>query len=132
MGWCILSKFKWFIILFELSLSVCLGPHAHLAALGPTLVFPECTYILLHAHSLPDLQDYVGSFQSSHGCLFSPDIPLTFLTGLCLFQPAGFRSDQISRSVVSDSLRPLELQHARPPCPSSTPGVHSDSRPSSQ
>ena len=89
MGWCILSKFKWFIILSELSLSVYIGPHAHLAALGPTLVFPEFIYILLHAHSLPDLQEYVGSFQSSHGCLFSPDIPLTFLTGLCLFQPAG-------------------------------------------
>ena len=42
------------------------------------------------------------------------------------------RSDQISRSVVSDSLRPHESQHARPPCPSPTPGVHSDSRPSSQ
>ena len=34
------------------------------------------------------------------------------------------RSDQISHSVVSDSLRPHELQHARPPCPSVTPGVH--------
>ena len=42
------------------------------------------------------------------------------------------RSDQISRSVVSDSLRPHEPQHARPPCPSPTLGVHSDSRPSSQ
>ena len=41
-------------------------------------------------------------------------------------------SDQISRSVVSNSLRPHESQHARPPCPSPTPGVHSDSRPSSQ
>ena len=39
------------------------------------------------------------------------------------------RSDQISRSVVSDSLRPHESQHARPPCPSPTPGVHWDSRP---
>ena len=37
------------------------------------------------------------------------------------------RSDQISRSVVSDSLRPHESQHTRPPCPSPTPGVHSDS-----
>ena len=35
-------------------------------------------------------------------------------------------------SVMSDSLRPHELQHTRPPCPSPTPGVHSDSRPSSQ
>ena len=41
-------------------------------------------------------------------------------------------SVQFSRSVVSDSLRLHESQHARPPCPSPTPGVHSDSRPSSQ
>jgi len=39
---------------------------------------------------------------------------------------------QFSRSVVSNSLRPHESQHARPPCPSPTPRVHSDSRPSSQ
>ena len=43
-----------------------------------------------------------------------------------------FGSVQFSHSVVSDSLRPHESQHARPPCPSSTPGVHPDSRPSSQ
>ena len=43
-----------------------------------------------------------------------------------------FSSVQFSRSVVSDSLQPHELQHARPPCPSPTPGVHSDSSPSSQ
>ena len=43
-----------------------------------------------------------------------------------------FSSVQFSRSVVSDSLRPHESQHARPPCPSPTPRVHSDSRPSSQ
>ena len=41
-------------------------------------------------------------------------------------------SVQFSHSVVSDSLWPHESQHARPPCPSGTPGVHSDSRPSSQ
>ena len=39
---------------------------------------------------------------------------------------------QFSCSVVSDSLQPPESQHARPPCPSPTPGVHSDSHPSSQ
>ena len=43
-----------------------------------------------------------------------------------------FRSDQISCLVVSDSLRPHESQHARPPCPSPTPRVHSNSHPSSQ
>ena len=41
-------------------------------------------------------------------------------------------SVQFSHSVVSNSLRPHESQHARPPCPSPTPGVHSDSCPSSQ
>ena len=42
-----------------------------------------------------------------------------------------FSSVQFSHSVVSDSLQPHESQHARPPCPSPTPGVHSDSRSSS-
>ena len=41
-------------------------------------------------------------------------------------------SVQFSHSVVSDFLWPHELQHARPPCPSPTPRVHSNSRPSSQ
>ena len=39
---------------------------------------------------------------------------------------------QFSRLVVSNSLRPHESQHARPPCPSPTPGVHPDSCPSNQ
>jgi len=43
-----------------------------------------------------------------------------------------FSSVQFSLSVVSNFLGPHELQHTRPPCPSPTPGVHSNSRPSSQ
>ena len=43
-----------------------------------------------------------------------------------------FSSVQVRHSVVPDSLRPHKSQHARPPCPSSTPGVHSNSCPSSQ
>ena len=50
---------------------------------------------------------------------------ITFYLKKCL------ESVQFS-SVVSDSLWPHETQHARPPCPSPTPGVHSDLRPSSQ
>ena len=47
----------------------------------------------------------------------------------CLYSLYGrfyinFSSVQFSHSVVSDSLRPHESQHARPPCPSPTPGVH--------
>ena len=41
-------------------------------------------------------------------------------------------SDQIGHSVVSYSLQPHESQHARPPCPSSNPRVHSNSCPSRQ
>ena len=46
--------------------------------------------------------------------------------------PYVVSSVQFSRSVVSDSSRPHQSQHARPPCPSPTPRVHSDSCPSSQ
>ena len=42
-----------------------------------------------------------------------------------------FSSVQFSRSVVSDSLRSHDSQHARRPCPSQTPRVYSDSCPSS-
>ena len=50
---------------------------------------------------------------------------------LYTFSFANIKKVQFSCSVVSDSLQPPELQHARPPCPSPTPGVHSDSCPSS-
>ena len=51
---------------------------------------------------------------------------------VCLLSRFQFSSVQFSRSVVSDSLWPHESQHARPPCPSPTPGVHSDSCASSR
>ena len=50
----------------------------------------------------------------------------------CLTTPWAwitFNSFEFSRWVVSDSLRPYELQHARPPCPSPTPGIHPNSCP---
>ena len=43
----------------------------------------------------------------------------------------NYASLQFSHSVMSDSLRPHESQHARPPCPSPTPRVHPNSCPSS-
>ena len=48
------------------------------------------------------------------------------------FSSVQFSSVQFSRSVMSDSLRPHELQHARLPCPSPTPRVYSNSCPSSR
>ena len=44
----------------------------------------------------------------------------------------SFSSVHFNRSVMSNSLQPHESQHARPPCPSPTPGVHPNSRPLSQ
>ena len=58
-------------------------------------------------------------------------LPSTFYH-LLLLVMTNLSSVQFSCSVVSDSFRPHELQHARPPCPSPTPGVHPDSPPSSQ
>ena len=55
----------------------------------------------------------------------SPKWPISL--GKCV----QHHSVQLSRSVVSDSLQPHELQHTRPPCPSPNPGVHSNSCPSS-
>ena len=55
-----------------------------------------------------------------------------------ILEPKDMKSEmticsvQFSYSVVSDSLRPHESQHTRPPCPSPTPGVHSNSRASSR
>ena len=65
----------------------------------------------------------------SHTHPYTYKLTCQFLYGLFVHQ---FSSVQFSGSVTSDSLRPHESQHARPPCPSPTPGVHPDSRPSSQ
>ena len=67
---------------------------------------------------------------------FSNSLTTSHLKGLLKYLwlkvALQFSSVQFSRSVVSDSLWPHESQHARPPCPSPTPGVHSDSHPSNQ
>ena len=71
--------------------------------------------------------DIFLTFTSSkifQGCL------LCACTGLVL--AVSVRSVQFSRSVVSHSLWPHESQHARPPCPSPTPRVHSNSCTSSR
>ena len=85
----------------------------------------------------------LGSVGHRVSVLFPPPLPSSdnvFETGrlFTAHKPSpnrprpDFSSVQFTCSVVSDSLRPHESQHARPPCPSPTPGVHSDSRPSSQ
>ena len=61
--------------------------------------------------------------------MVTTDIKLKYTCSLEEKQPRQYikrqrHSVQFSRSVMSDSLRPHESQHARPPCPSPTPGVH--------
>ena len=51
---------------------------------------------------------------------------------VCIIYAVVFSSVQFSDSVVSNSLWPHESQHTRPPCPSPTPGVYSNTCPSSQ
>ena len=76
---------------------------------------------------------YQLSYQGSSGhCLLNQE-RITFGKNrqrLTIFQVQF--SVQFSRSVVSDSLQPHESQHTRPPCLSPTPGVYSNSYPSSQ
>ena len=71
------------------------------------------------------------------GCLLIKDVLAGKLSALSRNQPGlggavSPETVQFSRSVMSDSLRPHESQHARPPCPSPTPGVHSNLHPSSR
>ena len=54
------------------------------------------------------------------------------MSRVTVYSLVQFSSVRFSHSVVSNSLRPHELQHTRPPCLSPTPGVHSNSGPSSQ
>ena len=61
-----------------------------------------------------------------------PLSPTYTVPAQCLLHISSQSVSQFSRSFVSDSLRPHKSKHARPPCPSPTPGIHSDSCPSSQ
>ena len=74
----------------------------------------------------PRSRETKAEIQSRSLMCFPDPVPQSFN------QLISISSVQFSCSVVSDSLRPHESQHAKPPCPSSTPGVHPDSRPLSQ
>ena len=73
---------------------------------------------------------FICLFINLSGC---PGLSCSMWALHCGMWDAGIpNSVQFSHSVMSNSLQPHESLHARPPCPSPTPGVHSDSRPSSQ
>jgi len=85
---------------------------------------------------LPDIQ---GDFRKGRGTRdqiatirwitekareFQKNIDFCFIDCAKAFDCVQFSSVQFSRSVMSGSLRPHELQHTRPPCQSPTPGLH--------
>ena len=88
------------------------------AAFVEKAVFPLLNYFCIFIKT--QLSMFIWFFFCS---LWSADlcVPLPVPHSLDYCQ---FSSVQSSRSVVSISLRPHEPQHARPPCPSPTPGVH--------
>ena len=105
--------------------------HPHLALLPssaptmlrtivPSIVFVPSLLLYLLPH-LPAMDSYTWfmptALRIGSGSLLSRTPPSQLVYGVLL------SSVQFSRSVVSDSLRPYESQHARPPCPSLTPRV---------
>ena len=80
----------------------------------------------------PGQNNRVGSFSFLQGIFPAQGSKPGLLHCRQILYQLSHSSVQFSHSVVSDSLRPHESQHTRPPCLSPTPGVHSDSCPSSQ
>ena len=90
----------------------------------------EIKDILLGTRDPKSIMERVQVLESAR-CWFDSLPSCVILSYLLNFSKPISSSVQLSHSVMSDSLQPHELQHARPPCPSPTPGVHSKSRPSS-
>ena len=128
---------------FKLSLcAVCSVAQSCLAICNP-MDCMEPTRILCTWNS-PSKNTGVGCHFPPPGDLPEPEIKLISLESSALagrfFTTSApwetpiksISSVQFSCSVMSNSLRPHKLQHTRPPCPSPTPRVHSNSRPSSR
>ena len=93
----------------------------------------QASQFITNSPSLLKLMSIKSVMPSNHLILCHPLLLLTSIfPSIRVFSAHKNKSDQISRSVMSDSLRPHESQHARPSCPTPTPRVHSDSRPSSR
>ena len=90
---------------------------------------PRKTFFISSCYSLELCIQMLISFLFSFAFGFSLD-PNTKIWPVLLWRYCwGKASVQFSHSVVSDSLLLHELQHAKPSCPSPTPGVHSNSCP---
>ena len=76
--------------------------------------------------------EWVAMFPNPGIKPMSPALQTDYLLSETPGKPLQRLSVQFSPSIMSGSLQPHGLQHARPPCPSSTPGVYSNSCPLSQ
>jgi len=101
----------------------------------------DLAYKITEARQVPNLHSKLVGLRLRKKLQLGPKTVLQKKNSLFFLEGQSFSikffnwftsSVQFSHSVVSDSLRPHESQHGRPPCPSPTPGVHPDSRPSSQ
>ena len=100
--------------------SLCNTAASHwLSTLHMVVYICQCYSLSFSRPLIPHLCSHVGSL---HLYLYS--YPAKRFISTIFLDSIYMCSDQISRSVVSDSLRPHESQHARPPCPSPTPRVH--------
>ena len=95
-------------------------PSSHLILYHPLLLLPPIP---------PSIRVFSNKSNTSHQV--AKVLELQHQSFQWIFR-VDFLSVQSSRSVVSDSSWPHESQHARPPCPSPTPRVHPNSRPSSR
>ena len=87
--------------------------------------FDKSVFTYIHNYSI--MKSIFTAITTLHDPFIDPPTPFnqhSVITNLLMSS-----SVQFSRSVVSSCLRSHELQHARPPCPSSTPGVYPDSCP---
>ena len=125
------SLYLFFLIFFYFTLQYCIAFAIH---------WHESTTGVLEFHPEPRSNLSLHIISLGHPSAPAPSIlyPVSNLDNKCLFLWLSsskyylFSSVQFSHSVVSNSLQPHELQHARPPCPSPAPGVNSYSHPSSQ
>ena len=93
------------------------------------------THVSIFSNSLPInvITEYLAEFPMPYNSSSLVHIDtfhsFSYLLPILSFLVPWLETVQFSRSVMSDSLQPQGLQHTRPPCPSSTPRIYSNSCP---